>query len=382
MSWLKTIGATDCQTPTYLWFFEDSVECCYRINKIIYDSQKQPIKLVLLPGYWMSPVPSYVVKTDIISKFPKYNEKLWDGKTFIETLSTRKSNSNIALFKPDGTPFVIDVIDALKKYSNYVQNQKWKCRYCDHVNEKTSTCMGTYYGKLPSGGPIKTNNCAVVEYEYFVSKGGSCQPSLLPFESEPHLGWYDIHGRSQFQEYYFLHPTKCLAKRCTDFQHTNNSDQVLSFPRTTWADKMNVKITNTAQFFLPGALLGHQTTHAEYTCPRCRHGLEEPSKKPSDTIRKYRSDTEHSWWIVESLYWIKVDIYNKKMQHISSYFSDKRYSVLKSEIEGLLKNKIQDFVLFTENGCYQSNRYNNILKKLYDWIQIKENYDSRFHIGK
>jgi len=381
MSWLETIGATDNQTPTYLWFFEGNTERCYRINKILYDKEKQPSSLVLMPGYWMSPVPSYILKTDkyFTFKYPNYDEKLWDGKTFLETLSTRKSNSNIALFKPDGASIVIDVLDALHEYSNYAINQKWKCRYCDHVNSATSNCMGMYYGKLPSGGPLKTNNCAVVEYEYFVSKGGSCQPSLTPFASQPYLGWYDANGRSQFQEHCSRQPVKCLARRCTDFQHTNNSDQVLSFPRTTWTDQMNVKITNTAQFFLPGSLLGHQTTHAEPVCPRCRHDLDGPS---SPSPSKYRSNTEHSWWIVESLYWLKVDIYNKKMQHMNSHLSDQRYSQLKYEIETLFDKQIKDFVLFTENGCYQSNKYNNILKRLYDWIQDKKNYDDRFHIGK
>ena len=70
------------------------------------------------------------------------------------------------------------------------------------------------------------------------------------------------------------------------------------------------------------------------------------------------------------------------MQHMNSHLSDQRYSQLKYEIETLFDKQIKDFVLFTENGCYQSNKYNNILKRLYDWIQDKKNYDDRFHIGK
>ena len=89
-------------------------------------------------------------------------------------------------------------------------------------------------------------------------------------------------------------------------------------------------------------------------------------------------NVEHSWWIIEVLYWLKVDIYNKKMQKLSDIDADKRYTFLLDAVNKLNTLSIQDFVYYGENGSYQTIPFNNILKNMLDWMSDRNKYDTRF----
>ena len=256
----------------------------------------------------------------------------------------------------------------------YIDNQKWKCRYCNTINQGSNKCSGIYYGQLPCGGPPKASNNVLAEYEYFLSKPASCPPTILPFKHEQHLGWHDNKFLQHYQYKLQHSPRPCNARRCVHFTHINQSDQILSFPRAQWTFWDKIYINNTEQFFLPGAMLGHQTTSSACYCPKCRNNLNDyiPMSK---TIQE---KVEHSWWLIETLYWLKVDIYNKKMQKLNDIDATARYYYLKNEIEKLYSSKIQDFFYFSGNGISQSIPFNNILILMKEWINKKYNYDIRF----
>jgi hypothetical protein len=91
---------------------------------------------------------------------------------------------------------------------------------------------------------------------------------------------------------------------------------------------------------------------------------------------------EHSWWVIEVLYWLKVDIYNKKMQKLPMIEADARYEYLKNEINNLQEKDILDFVYYSSHGMSQSVPFHNILKMICLWISDKSKYDTRFERKK
>ena len=359
--------------PSYIWMRKDknAPEECYRVVSI-YPT------IVLEKGKWLAPIPVSDRRNkniNLLNKYPEYSDVyLPDGQKFLSVLRNRKENSDIVAWKGNITE-IWNISNILKYNKNYILNQQWKCRYCGAINQGTNRCRGVYKGQLPRGGPPKANDNVLAEYEYFLTKTTSCPPIIYPFNNEQYLGWHDVTYRNNFEKKFQNNYHECNAVRCVDFSHMNQSDQILSFPRTQWSDWSKTFITNSEQFYLPGAMLGHQTTSSECICPKCRQELH---SYPYVVLNEIRLKTEHSWWLIELLYWLKVDIYNKKMQKLSEKESLKRYLYLKNEILKLHKLNIKDFVYYFDDGTKQSIPFNNILKILWDWIQDKNKYYNRF----
>ena len=164
-------------------------------------------------------------------------------------------------------------------------------------------------------------------------------------------------------------PNRCQAQRCVHSSHLNRSEQVLSFPREKWTGKKGV-ITNTETFFLPGAMLGHQTI-AKY-CPKCQQQLK------TLTLDPHICEVLHSWWIIESLYWLKAEIYNKKMQHLTQRDSINRYMFLKQKVNHLMSLSIDDYVYTAKNGFTMSVPFKNIIVHIKQWLDQEEKYIKRF----
>lgn len=363
--------------PSYVWIRRtpESDEECLRVVSL-----SGPNHIILEKGRWMAPIPVHDRRNRRISlaqKYPAYNDVyLPDGQKFLNVLRNRKETSDIVAWKASPHNEKWCVQDLITANDEYIMNQKWKCRYCNHVNQGTNMCQGTYFGQLPHGGPPKAQNNVLAEYEYFLSKPVGCPPVMYPFVNETHLGWYNHIARSNFQKKSQQQVFKCNAHRCVDYTHINQSDQILSFPRAQWNKWGNTYVTNTEQFYLPGAMLGHQTTQSETICPKCRNQCIQPTEITFS--RELRTNTEHSWWIIETLYWLKVDIYNKKMQKLSKVDADARYQFIKNAMIRLNALNIDDFVYYSDNGVKQTVPFNMILKHMLDWISDKAKYDSRF----
>lgn len=367
--------------PSYIWVrrTKDDDEECLRIESINDNNH-----LNLESGVWMAPIPLHDRRNkriNLAQKYPDYmNVYLPDGQKFLNVLRSRKETSNIVAWKSKGRVTKWNISDIIKFNNIYIEQQRWKCRYCNHINQGTNICQGTYFGQLPHGGPPKANNNVLAEFEYFLAKPVTCPPMLLPFKTESYLGWHNSTARAGFQQKIQGEKYKCNAKRCVHFSHINQSDQILSFPRTQWTNWGQTYVTNTEQFFLPGAMLGHQTTQSESQCPKCRTSIQHEYKHNFDS--EWRLNVEHSWWIIEVLYWLKVDIYNKKMQKLSDIEADKRYTFLLDAMNKLNKLSIQDFVYYGENGSYQTIPFNNILKNMTDWMTDRNKYNTRFERKK
>lgn len=360
--------------PQYIWLREKDENTCYKILDVMVENNI--VKDVTLQnGKWLPPIPLEYRKTMSDEAKEKYREyeniKLQDGKYFLESLKHRKESSEIVAWKPNDIITTID-IQTLKTYMlNFILKQKWKCRYCGNNNDGGLHCRGISTGLMPSGGPKKANNNVLSEYEYFLCKTASCQPLIHPFKYEANLGWYEPNSMYKYKKLVKGHP--CGAHRCIHYSHINQSDQILSFPRVKWTPRTR-NIENTEQFFLPGAMLGHHISKSECICTKCRNFVT-ISEIPKHIFRK---EIEHSWWILETLYWIKVDIYNKKMQKLNISQSKIRYDELVNSIHTIYCSEIDDYIYHGKNGFYQTNKFKNIIEILYNWIMNKQNYINRF----
>lgn len=365
--------------PSYVWIraSPEAPEECLRVIRC------DGSTVVLEKGKWLAPIPVRHRRNrniNLVTEYPEYADVyLPDGQRFLNVLRNRKETSDIVAWKSDSRTVCYTPAELEKLNNTYILNQKWKCRYCNNINQGSNVCSGIYFGQLPHGGPPKANNNVLAEYEYFLSKPTGCPPTMYPFGNEQHLAWHNPQARAEFQTSIQQQRAPCRAKRCVHFSHINQSDQILSFPRAQWTDWGKTYVTNTEQFYLPGAMLGHQTTSEETICPKCRNDVL-PFLTP--VCSKIRARTEHSWWIIEILYWIKVDIYNKKMQKLSPEDATVRYEYLKQEIETLEKKHILDFVYYASNGISQSVPFRNILKLISVWMSDKSKYDSRFERKK
>lgn len=361
--------------PQYLWLRIDNMDKCYKILKVEVEDEKIT-NMYLENGIWLPPIPLHDrkhINAQMKKKYSQYeNIKLHDGKDFIESLKSRKDSSQIVAWKKNNININMTFEDVKTHALDFIMNQSWKCRYCQHVNKGGLQCKGITQGNMPSGGPKKANNHVLSEYEYFVSKTFSCPPILYPFKHETELGWYD--QSSMYKYKYTVKGQRCNAHRCIHYSHTNQSDQILSFPRVEWKHTTNDALTNTYQFFLPGAMLGHHITRNENICTKCRNIITHQKIKTQD----FRSQVEHSWWILEILYWIKVDIYNKKMQKIPIEESIIRYKEILNNIHQLKDKNIDDYIYHGKNGFYQTNTFKNILNILWSWTSNKNNYINRF----
>lgn len=368
--------------PSYVWIrmTPESNEECLRVVHV--ENQK----IILEKGKWLAPIPVRHRRNrniNLMTEYPEYADVyLPDGQKFLNVLRNRKETSDIVAWKSSKQTVSWSPGELDKANKLYIQHQKWKCRYCNNINQGSNVCSGVYFGQLPHGGPPKANNNVLAEYEYFLSKPTGCPPTMYPFPNEQHLGWHNTDSRTEFQNNIQALPTAmraCKAKRCVHFSHINQSDQILSFPRAQWTDWGKTYVTNTEQFYLPGAMLGHQTTSQEMICPKCRH---ESLPMVLTHSTKMRTRMEHSWWVIEVLYWLKVDIYNKKMQKLPMIEADARYEYLKNEINNLQKKDILDFVYYSSHGMSQSVPFQNILKMICLWISDKSKYDTRFERKK
>ena len=359
--------------PSYLWVRMSKIhpEKCFRVVSV-------SGKIITLEnGSWLAPIPMQYRRNKNINLKDKYeiysDIYLPDGQKFLNVLRNRKESSDIVAWKA-GIIEYWSIENVIKYNKLYIENQKWKCRYCNTINQGSNKCSGLYYGQLPTGGPPKASNNVLTEYEYFLSKPSSCPPVLFPFKDQKNLAWHNPQFLHDYQHKIQKKPTPCNGIRCVDFSHINQSDQVLSFPRAQWTFWDKTYITNTEQFFLPGAMLGHQTTTTACYCPKCRNKL----TQYNPLIKTIQQKVEHSWWIVEILYWLKVDIYNKKMQKLNEKDALKRYLYLKDEIHKLYCSDTKDFIYFLNNGINQSIPFKHILINVCNWINDKYNYDTRF----
>jgi len=258
-----------------------------------------------------------------------------------------------------------ETAQVLKQWECFVKNQQWTCRYCGLVNVGGVKCTGKYAGTVPTGGPGKAGNNALAEYAYFLSKSQSA-PSVCPTDRS---GWFDEVAIKQWRAPLRDNPIPCMAQRCVHFSHVNQSDQVLAFPRSVWNGPVG-PITNSARHYLPGAMLGHQTVGD--SCPKCKNGL--------DTVAydEHVHPMMHSWWVMEALYWFKVDIHNKKMLHLNRDSSDERYAFLKRSVDALFEADIGDFVYTCRDGFTQSIPFKSVLIRMKQWLDDPANYLRRF----
>jgi hypothetical protein len=365
--------------PSYVWIRRslETPEECLRVQSVNVNF------IMVEKGRWMAPIPVHDRRNRrmcLTTKYPDYvNVYLPDGQKFLNVLRNRKETSDIVAWKSSGIKERWTIPNLVEVNKNYIDKQKWKCRYCNFINQGTDTCQGTYYGQLPHGGPPKAQNNVLMEYEYFLSKPTGCPPVLYPFPNEQQLGWHDDAARDRFQTRAGTVSSPCKARRCVHFSHINQSDQILSFPRAQWTQWGKTYVSNTEQFYLPGAMLGHQTTQNECVCPKCRNPFHRSSPV---SATKWRTNIEHSWWIIEILYWLKVDVYNKKMQKLNREESEVRYEFLKSEVSKLHACYTSDFVYCLENSSQQTVPFNNILKDMWVWLNDKGKYDARFERKK
>lgn len=364
--------------PQYIWLRKNNENKCYKINNVnIVNNQISDI--CLQNGIWLPPIPLNDRKNmndSIKKKYKEYQDiLLHDGKSFLDSLKNRKDSSEIVAWKSNNTTITISFED-MKKYNlNHILNQQWKCRYCNHINDGGIICKGISKGKMPSGGPKKVNNHVLSEYSYFVSKTFSCQPNIRPFQHETELEWFDPTAIKTYEN--IVKDKPCHARRCIHYSHINQSDQILSFPRVKWNHTKYIK--NTYQYFLPGSMLGHQVTQSEHICSKCKNHVQNCINIQKNS---FRYQIEHSWWILEVLYWFKVDIYNKKMQKLNQEQSYKRYQEILKSIHIMFNSNIEDFIYHGKNGFYQTNKFSNILKTLYIWMNDIKNYTNRFNKKK
>lgn len=364
--------------PQYIWLRHEDENKCYKI-KFVDIVEKKIKNIVLENGKWLAPIPLADRKNmnkTIKEKYADYTSiKMYDGKNFLDSLKNRKDSSDIVAWKKNNQQINITFENMKQLNLDFILNQEWKCRYCGHINKGGLTCKGISQGNMPSGGPKKANNNALSEYEYFVTKTFSCQPNIYPFKYEFNLGWYELNNIKKYTQ--IVKGKPCNAKRCIHYSHINQSDQILSFPRIKWNDNKYIK--NTYQYFLPGCMLGHQITCNENICSKCRNQINIPNNIP---INIFRKEIEHSWWILELLYWLKVDIYNKKMQKLNIEQANQRYIELINSIKKLYTYETEDFVYHGKNGFYQTNTFKNILNVLNEWMKDKKNYIFRFNKKK
>ena len=351
--------------PFYIWF---SANECYRVVEITISET-----ILLQLGRWLPPIPCHERKNkniDLYKKYPNYSKiVLANGIKYLDAVRTRKDSSEIVAWESSGMHLKMPYTLVYDKMMQYVLKQKWKCRYCGTVNDGGLKCQGKSIGCLPAGGPKKANNNVLLEYQYFLSRSNACMPYIHPFAYEPDIPWFNNEGMYKYQE---THGESCGAHRCIHHTHVNQSDQILSFPRKKWLYKPGY-VENTEQFYLPGAMLGHQVSKYESHCPKCRQYV-----KPPLHVISYRKDMEHLWWTMEVLYWLKVEIYNKKMQKLPNVLADKRYIELKSAIDDLIKLNVGELVYHGDIGQYQTVPFNCIITPLVNWIANKSNYDLRF----
>ena len=338
--------------PYHIWLY-DTEEACFRVTG------RRGSDVLLETGYWLPPIPTRDRRNRNVNlrvMYPRHHLCFTNGKRFTDSIATRKTNADIVAWFRTGQR-VLPMNSVLEQYDRCILKQQWKCRYCNHVNQSSTVCSGIYHGQLPSGGPKKANNSVLGEYEYFLSRNYGFLPCVLPFDCEPHIGWC-LTGP-------VVQPRRCGARRCIHPAHINRSDQILSFPRAPWQGG----VQNTAQHYLPGAMLGHQVTSAAVACPKCRH--------PAPNPHIQTDDREHAWWVIESLYWLKVDIYNKKMQSLSGSDADDRYKMLLDAVDKLKHMCIGEYT-HVDGGCFQTVPYNRILAQIGTWLSDRKRYDQRF----
>ena len=351
--------------PIYVWLRDlpDSPEKCYRIINI--DQHCSTVHLE--PGHWLAPIlyedrrkPLNILMRD----YPDYISLKNRSDYFLNAILKKKESSDTVAWLSHGTQKTLATDELIRQFKNYIQQQKWKCRYCKHVNNGGFNCNGTYDLSFPIGGPSKTNGNVLLEYIYFLTKSQT-HPRVTPFVQS--TTWLDIEAMEQWKGQGI--PIKCQAQRCVHSTHLNHSEQVLSFPREKWPGTPGI-ITNTETFFLPGAMLGHQTFGN--FCPKCQQPLK---TLPLD---QHIAEVLHSWWIIESLYWIKVDIYNKKMLHLTEKDSTDRYIILKKKVEYLMNLPTDDYVYIAKNGFTMTVPFKNIVIQIKHWLDREENYMKRF----
>ena len=117
--------------PSYIWLrrSKDSDEECFRIESI-YDNNH----LNLESGVWMAPIPLHDRRNkriNLAQKYPEYmNVYLPDGQKFLNVLRSRKETSNIVAWKSKGQVTKWNISDIIKFNNIYIEQQRWKCRYC------------------------------------------------------------------------------------------------------------------------------------------------------------------------------------------------------------------------------------------------------------
>lgn len=352
--------------PIYVWLREQpsSPEECYRIVAI----DRPCYTIVLESGHWMAPI-AYEDRRKSLStltrEYPEYVSLKNRSEPFLHAILKKKETSDTVAWVSHNRVKSLTTVEVFRQFKTYIRHQKWKCRYCKHVNHGGFECTGTYRLSYPIGGPSKTNDNVLLEYIYFLTKTQHAHPRVLPFRQP--TDWLDTEALAQWKESGI--PSRCRAQRCVHSSHLNHSEQVLSFPREKWRGARGI-ITNTETFFLPGAMLGHQTIGT--FCPKC---IQQLKILPLDA---HVREVLHSWWIIESLYWLKVDIYNKKMQHLTPKDSMGRYLSLKQKVDYLMGLNIDDYVHTAKDGFTLSVPFQNILLQIKQWLDQKENYTKRF----
>lgn len=363
----KSIKFYDLKScPIYVWLREQQYlpEVCYRIV----DIDQTCHTVVLESGHWLAPIAYEDRRKSLIilmRKYPDYVSIKSGSELFLKTILKKKETSDTVAWSSHNRVKTLTTSELFRQFKNYIRHQTWKCRYCKHVNHGGFKCNGIYNLSFPVGGPSKTNNNALSEYIYFLSKSQHAKPQVLPFKQP--FGWLDVEAMAQWKKSGF--PSRCQAQRCVHTSHLNHSEQVLSFPREKWPGTPGI-ITNTETFFLPGAMLGHQTI-AKF-CPKCQNQLKTLPLDPH--IR----EVLHSWWIIESLYWLKAEIYNKKMQHLTLKDSANRYLLLKQKVEQLISLNIDDYVYTAKDGFTMTVPFKNIVVHMKQWLDQEENYIKRF----
>ena len=70
------------------------------------------------------------------------------------------------------------------------------------------------------------------------------------------------------------------------------------------------------------------------------------------------------------------------MQKLNQEQSYKRYQEILKSIHIMFNSNIEDFIYHGKNGFYQTNKFSNILKTLYIWMNDIKNYTKRFNKKK
>lgn len=338
--------------PYYVWFGQKE---SYRVMSY------QNNQVVLQPGHFLAPIPLYIRKNksiDLYALYPEYASLKLNNLPYLDAIRSRKDSSEIVAWNPTLPLITISYDTMIQNIKQYIDEQEWTCRYCGTINYGGYECQGISTNTFPIGGPQKSNNNVLVEYNYFLAKS-NCMPIIVP-----ECSWISNMSTNQ--------PTRCGAIRCVHFQHTNQSDQILSFPRQAFFPTKGI-LYNTPRFYLPGAMLGHQITKQEHQCTKCRTILTLPKE-----INTLQHNIEHAWWIMEIIYWFKVDIYNKKMQKLPPIQAKKRYQDLLHDIHQLYQSNVPDFIFYHTKGQYQTTTFQNLLKPLISWLSKPDNYFKRF----